>query len=619
MIRRPTPPTIIALVGGILAAVWVAFLAVPHLGGWRSPLDALEATLADLRLLMAGPTTAPADVVIVAIDDATLAETGVGFPLPRARLADIIRNITAAGPKALAVDILLLDAKDGATDAALAEALARTPSVIAAAGRFTDARNVAGLPQTTSELWPQPVFANAASVGLVNIVTDSSGAPRHIPLLYFTSHGLQPSLVLQAAALYLGAQPEIAIDQMRIGTRAIPTDFGFHLPLRSIGPTGSVRTVPARDFLSPTDNKALTSKVAVLGFTASAVGDRFVTPFDPVTPGVEVLAGAIGQLIGNGGLQRTAAIRNWDVAATGTLAVGGAIAVAYLPVSFGVSAAAGALALWLGAVCLLCAEGYWFSAALPLAGSLPPVIGVSLARHLYERRQAWRSRRAAEMLRQFHPPALGDRIAHDPAFLREPVTQHLAIVFVDLAGFTQMSEALGLTATRDLLKRFHSCVAHEVEACSGVVLNYMGDGAMAAFGLPEPHQGDADNALKAAFALVAAVHGLTLPTDRTSGSVVRVGLHFGPAVVSRLGHETHQQISISGDSVNLTSRLLEVAKVEAATIAASSDLLSAMTSAAEPAPDDRRTVSIRGRTARVEVALWAFPLPARGATVRMPR
>jgi adenylate cyclase len=604
MIRRPSTPTLIALAGGFLAAAWSVFLAAPHLAGWRSPIDALEATLADLRVQIAGPSEAPADIVILAIDDATLAEEGGGFPYPRARLAEIIRQVVAARPKALAVDILLVDAKDAFADRGLADALSRVPTVIAAAGRFTGARNVSGLPQTGAELWPMPVFASVATVGLVNVVTDASGTPRHIPLLYFTSRGLQSSLVLKAASLYLGAQPEIGEDEVRIGTRAYPMDLGFHMPLRSLGPSGTVRTVSARDLLAGQDLDALTGRMVVLGFTATAVGDSFVTPFDPVTPGVEVLAAGLAQLIGGEGLVRTDAIRRFDVLAAAVLAIGGVATIAFLPVALGVSVATAALALWLVAVCVLFAHGFWFSAALPLAASLPPLIGASLARHLYERRIAGVSSRAAEALRHFHPPALADRIANDPTFLLEPVTQHLAIFFVDLAGFTHTSEAIGLAGTRDLLKRFHSCVAQEVGGCGGVVLNYMGDGAIAAFGLPEPRRADAENALRAAFALVLAGQQMAFPPTEDAAPGLRIGLHYGPAVISRLGHDAHQQITISGDSVNLASRLMEVAKAEAATIAASDDLLAAMSADPQHVPDARRTVAIRGRVAQVEVALW---------------
>lgn len=612
MTRRPAAPTIIAVAGAVLAALWVAVLAWPHLGGWRGPLDGIEAALTDRRLMLAGALAPPTDVVIVALDDATLAAPGAGFPFPRARLAEIVTRISQGQPKALAVDILLLDAKSETDDAALAAAFASVPTVIAAAGRFEDGRTVAGLPETSSELWPLPAFADTASVGLVNIVSDVSGTPRHVPLMVVTSRGLQVSLVLKAAALFHGTRPRIGVGTVAVGPREVAIDIGYHLPLRLAGPGGTVETISARDILNGSGVERLAGRMVVLGFTATAVGDRFPTPFDSVTPGVEILATAIAQLIGasdhapSHGLVRTQAIRRWDVAAASMLAMGGVAVVALSPISAGVPLAVMALAAWLAAVCVLFAQGYWFSAALPLAGSLPPMLGAALARHLHERALARRSSAAAHALRQFHPPMLADRIAHDPAFLREPVIARMAILFVDLAGFTRMSEAIGLSGTRDLLKSFHSCVAREVGACGGVVLNYMGDGAIAAFGLPESTPTDADNALRAAFALVAAAAALPLGAASESGFFlsVRVGLHYGSAVVSRLGHDTHQQITITGDSVNLASRLMEVAKGEAGAIAVSEDLLGALTAPPARSPDIRRRASIRGRAADVEVALW---------------
>ena len=55
----------------------------------------------------------------------------------------------------------------------------------------------------------------------------------------------------------------------------------------------------------------------------------------------------------------------------------------------------------------------------------------------------------------------------------------------------------------------------------------------------------------------------------------RIGLHFGPAILSRLGSPTQQQISASGDTVNVASRLLEVAKQQHCRLVVSEDLFQA--------------------------------------------
>jgi class 3 adenylate cyclase len=55
----------------------------------------------------------------------------------------------------------------------------------------------------------------------------------------------------------------------------------------------------------------------------------------------------------------------------------------------------------------------------------------------------------------------------------------------------------------------------------------------------------------------------------------RIGVHFGPAILSRLGWPTHQQITASGAAVNVASRLLEVAKQQHCRLVVSEDLFAA--------------------------------------------
>src|SRR3712207_3964988 len=91
-----------------VALAWSALLAAWHLDGRATPLDRMEATLADLRFLVAGPRPAPEGVVIVAIDDETVREAG-RYPLSRTRLARLVRELNRHEPKAVALDLLFLD------------------------------------------------------------------------------------------------------------------------------------------------------------------------------------------------------------------------------------------------------------------------------------------------------------------------------------------------------------------------------------------------------------------------------------------------------------------------------------------------------------------------------
>jgi adenylate cyclase len=172
---------------------------------------------------------------------------------------------------------------------------------------------------------------------------------------------------------------------------------------------------------------------------------------------------------------------------------------------------------------------------------------------------------------------------------------------------------LGLHQTRALLKQFHDCVAEAVERAAGVVLTFMGDGAMVAFGLPSPKETDAAAALSAALYLRKAVHGI-VADFRSEGPVelrVRIGVHLGPVIVSRLGHAKHQQITASGDTVNVASRLMEVAKEYRTAIVVSGELFAKAVASGLTLGSDRfspeQSICIRGRSQPLSVRLWLDP------------
>ena len=166
-------------------------------------------------------------------------------------------------------------------------------------------------------------------------------------------------------------------------------------------------------------------------------------------------------------------------------------------------------------------------------------------------------------------------------------------------------QRLGASRTRDVLKEFHTLVVEELVPRGGVVLNFMGDGAMVVFGLPEAGEGDATQALAASLAMITAVRGWIARTGaETRLGGVRLGAHYGPVILSRLGHDEEQHITATGDSVNVASRLMEVAKANGAGIAVSKALWDAADVAGLTPPESWEVVAIRGREEPMTVGLW---------------
>ncbi|CAH1658439.1 Adenylate cyclase [Hyphomicrobiales bacterium] len=567
----------------VLALGWTAYVVHWHVAGRASVFDRIEAVTLDLRALMAPGKAPPPEVIVVAIDDETVRQMGA-YPLPRERLASLIDAIAHRNPKALAIDLLFVESSTPAQDQALASALGQLPAVIAAAGLFDGRESkqpVAGdvtalVPRPRSMMWPVAPLATAAEVGLVNVVTDVGGMPRHVPLIYRGPDGVVPSFVLLAAALATGVTPRLDGDSLELGEQSIALDLGQHLALRFYGPRGTIPTISAMKFMSPSPPD-VSGRTVIIGTTATGSGDTFPTPFSPVVPGVEILATAIGNLLAGDGLLRSRETRWFDAAMAAVLALATVILIGMRRPVAGLGLCALLAAAWVALSLAAFAHGYWLSTTLPLVAMLPVAMAYGALRLWQERRTVRYLAGVEERLMPFQPRPIAARLTEDPAFLAEPVSQDAAVIFVDLAGYTGLSEALGAARTREILKSFHMLVDEVVDSHGGFVATFMGDGAMILFGFPERRADDAARALRALEDLGEKLDAWALPTtnDARERPHARLTAHFGPVIVSRLGGQSHQQVTATGDTVNVASRLQEVAKSLGVTTVVTDDIVRA--------------------------------------------
>jgi adenylate cyclase len=616
--ERPGPSRL--LTGAFLAAALLvgAALGAQEINGLASPLDRIENLTLDWRFLLAGARPAPSSVVIAAIDDEALSEVGSDAPT-RETAARIVRALAGLHPRSIAVDIAFLNSKSEAGDAELADALKAAPAVVAAIGVFgaaepsggeAESNDLALAPKPSSVLWPVEAIRDAAQVGLANISTDSSGVPRYIPMIFQTPDGVAPSFALAAASQALEAQPIFAPGRIEIAGQSRAMDLGYHMPLRFYGPAGSFKRISvARILHSDLDPEAVRGKIVVVGVTAAGAADAFATPFDRVAPGAEVFATAIGNLMAGDGLARTPSTRRIDAAAAVALPFVMIALMAMRRAAMGLALASLVFVLWLAWVFLAFVHGYWVSVAAPLTAALPLAAGFAAARSIVERRAGARMAAERSTLAKFQSPLLLDRILKEPDFLEKPVRQDVAVMFLDLSGSTGVAEALGPERSRDLLSAMQTLVEGEVTAHGGVVITYMGDGVMAVFGLPIPRSDDAARALAAVEALRESMTCwlAELPPAAQHRLDFRIGLHFGPAILSRLGSPTQQQITATGDTVNVASRLLEVAKQQQCRVVVTEDLFQAADAPPQPAGDAvsyaALTVPIRGRASPLQIRI----------------
>lgn len=199
------------------------------------------------------------------------------------------------------------------------------------------------------------------------------------------------------------------------------------------------------------------------------------------------------------------------------------------------------------------------------------------------------------------PAGVQPRDAYRGSPLTLGVERTLAVMFVDLRGFTGFAERRLPYDVVFLLNRYFACAGAAIEGAGGRVDKFIGDGVMALFGLDAPPGLAAQQALEAARGVARALEDLnrSLASEVDAPLRIGIGLHLGPAIVGELGHGRASGLTAIGDTVNTASRLEGVSKDQDAQLVASRELLDHVPQHALVGRWSQ--VSIRGRHRPLEV------------------
>jgi len=237
---------------------------------------------------------APPDIVIVAIDDASLSAYG-RWPWPRPLIAQLFEQVAAGQPRGVAVDLFLTEPdRDREVDRRLTQAIARLPGSVLATFR-AETYGVRHFVQ------PLPQFAAAAGqLGHVHVEVDPDAVVRSV---YLLEGPIRPDVPHFALALLqrIGAAPAVLPGQQR--AKAAPTpglwqrDHWFRVPFS--GPPGHFTRISATDALAGIDLDRLRGKLVLIGASASGLGDAYAVPTSGTSrlmPGVEISAHTLDAL-----------------------------------------------------------------------------------------------------------------------------------------------------------------------------------------------------------------------------------------------------------------------------------------------------------------------------------
>lgn len=134
----------------------------------------------------------------------------------------------------------------------------------------------------------------------------------------------------------------------------------------------------------------------------------------------------------------------------------------------------------------------------------------------------------------------------------EPVEGTATVLFIDISGFTKMTEASGPRRVVGVLNAFFDAATETINRYDGVVAHFIGDGIMATFNLPVEDPAHAENAVRAALEIVKLTAAQKFNGEYLS---IRAGIATGPVIAGSVGGGGRQSYSLYGDTVNLSARL----------------------------------------------------------------
>jgi class 3 adenylate cyclase/tetratricopeptide (TPR) repeat protein len=140
--------------------------------------------------------------------------------------------------------------------------------------------------------------------------------------------------------------------------------------------------------------------------------------------------------------------------------------------------------------------------------------------------------------------------------------KQVTVLFCDMENFTPLVEKLGYEEAFTLMDKVYEILIHKVHEFEGTVNDLSGDGMMALFGAPIALEDAPQRAIRSALAIHREITQFSDRIKQEKGIPairMRVGIHTGPVVVGALGNDLRVQFTAVGDTVNLASRLQNLA------------------------------------------------------------
>jgi adenylate cyclase len=604
----------------------IAFIAALSAWSWRiydpQPLASVRDLTFDTyqRIKPRVPLGQP--IRVIDIDEASIAEFGQ-WPWPRTTVAQLVDRLRELGIATLAFDMVFsepdrtgpsgfirqlrernwpgresleaLVAQVPENDAVLAESIGKVPTVL---GFFNESRSAMGLPEQPAGFAilgedPKPLLhpisssvmsldilrRAAAGSGSISLARQSDDVVRRVPM--FSSDGAQiyPALAIEALRVAQGADTYVlktsaasgeisagalAMTEFKVGNFVVPVDDRGNM-LIYYARSDPALFLSAKELLTAKDDALrplLEGHLIFVGASAAGLRDIRVTALGENIPGVAMHAQMTDQILSGTFLRRPDWATGAEIAAMIAIT---ALIVVILPFAGpAISAAFGAI------LAMLVAGTSWLAFTnfgLLIDPLFPMLTGGSifLMTNILLFTFAEREKRFVRgAFQRYLAPDLLQKLERNPDSLKlGGEIRELTIMFMDVRGFTPISERLTPEELVEFLNRLLSPLSDIIQQHQGAIDKYIGDSIMAFWNAPLDVTDHPEKAARAALEMLRKVDELNQENSfgfrgqpLAIGDVnIGIGLSTGEGCVGNMGSASRFNYSVVGDTVNIAARI----------------------------------------------------------------
>jgi adenylate cyclase len=411
---------------------------------------------------------------------------------------------------------------------------------------------------------PIPLLNSAArGTAYANIDLDADGEARSLPAVIRFNQRYCVPLFLAVVDAYAQRAPMMlhfdayGVSSIGLAGIQIPVDNFGHMMVhfREPMPAGTIPRYSISDIVNrrvPAD--ALKGRIVMVGLTAHALGDRFVTPVGGDFPGVEIQANAVDNVLQGDFLSHDQPLWKAEQFAGVIIGIAISIAAAYTSAIYGAFIAVAMAAAYLVySNHLLLAHGEILGVVFPLLVLASTYLFVMSWRYFVEGANRRYLRHVFE--HYLDPDVIATMVDNPTAFKLGGERRKLTILFSDIVNFTSRAERTEPEPLVALLNTYMTAMTNLILESGGVVDKLMGDGIMAFWGAPIAIENPAREAVTCALAMTSELEALAKRDERFADVKIGIGICTGDAVVGNFGGEQRFDYSVIGDTVNLASRL----------------------------------------------------------------